>query len=120
MSPPLISVVVPCYNARRWLGETLRSALQPCAFPAEVLVIDDGSTDGSGALVREEFPAVRVVTTPNRGVSHARNLGIGLARGELFVFLDADDMLPPGRLDRHARVLEATGADVAYGNWQRL
>jgi hypothetical protein len=85
-----------------------------------VLVIDDGSTDGSGALVAAEFPAVRVVATPNRGVSHARNLGIELARGDLFVFLDADDLLPPGRLSRHARLLEETSADVAYGNWQRL
>lgn len=120
MSGPLISVVVPCYNARAWVADAVRSALQECASPVEVLVIDDGSSDGSGALVREECPTVRVVTTLNRGVSHARNLGIELARGELFVFLDADDLLPPGRLDRHARLLEGTGADVAYGNWQRL
>jgi hypothetical protein len=119
-SQPPISVVIPCYNARAWVAETVRSALQEYAGPVEVLVIDDGSTDGGGALVREQFPAVRLVTTPNRGVSHARNLGIEMARGELFVFLDADDLLPPGRLGRHARLLERTGADVAYGNWQRL
>jgi hypothetical protein len=120
VSGPLISAVIPCYNARAWVADTVRSALQECASPVEVLVIDDGSTDGSGALVAAEFPAVRVVATPNRGVSHARNLGIELARGDLFVFLDADDLLPPGRLGRHARLLEETGADVAYGNWQRL
>lgn len=117
---PLVSVVIPCYNARAWVAGAVRSVLQECASPVEVLVIDDGSTDGSGALVAAEFPAVRLVTTPNRGVSHTRNLGIELARGDLFVFLDADDLLPPGRLDRHARLLEETGADVAYGNWQRL
>jgi glycosyltransferase involved in cell wall biosynthesis len=116
----VIAVVVPCYNARAWVGEAVRSALQPCEYPVEVLVIDDGSTDGSGALVREQFPDVRLVTTANRGVSHARNLGIELARGELLVFLDADDLLPPGRLQRQARLLEETGADVVYGNWQRL
>ena len=58
MSAPLISVVVPCFNARRWVGETLRSALQPCEPPVEVVVIDDGSTDGSGELVREQFQLV--------------------------------------------------------------
>ncbi len=120
MTAPAISVVVPCYNARRWVGEALRSALQPCDYPVEVLVIDDGSTDGSGELVQEQFPTARLVTTPNRGVSHARNLGAGMASGELLVFLDADDVLPDGRLQRQARLLEQTGADVAYGNWQRL
>jgi glycosyltransferase involved in cell wall biosynthesis len=116
----VISIVIPCFNARRWIGETLISALQPCEHEVEILVIDDGSTDGSAELTRDSFPEVRVVTTPNRGVSHARNLGIELARGDWFVFLDADDVLVQGKLDRQMTLAQAHSADVVYGNWQRL
>jgi glycosyltransferase involved in cell wall biosynthesis len=115
-----ISLIIPCYNARRWIEEAIRSACQPCAQQVEILVIDDGSDDGSAELVRGRFPQARVVTTPNRGVSAARNLGISLATGEFFVFLDADDVLAPGKLDRQVALQRATGADVVYGDWQKL
>src|SRR5205085_1806648 len=108
------------HNAERWLAETLRTALQSPTVPADVIVIDDGSTDGSADVVRREFPDVRLTRTENRGVSHARNLGIKLARGDRLVFLDADDLLAPGKIDRQCKVMDQTGADVVYGNWQRL
>lgn len=116
----LLSVVIPCFNARRWIVETVASALQPCARDVEVIVIDDGSTDGSADLVRERFASVHVVTTENRGVSHARNLGISRAKGDAFVFLDADDVLLEGRLDRQIERMESSDADIVYGDWQRL
>jgi glycosyltransferase involved in cell wall biosynthesis len=116
----MISVIIPCFNARRWVAETVASALQPCAESVEVIVVDDGSTDGSAEVVRRLCPPVRLVSTPNRGVSHARNLGVSLARGEYLVFLDADDLLAAGKLDRQLRLLRETGADVVYGNWQCL
>jgi glycosyltransferase involved in cell wall biosynthesis len=117
---PAVSVIIPCYNARPWIAETLRSAQEPTAASTEIIVIDDGSTDGSGNEVREQFPDVRLLATPNRGVSHARNLGLELATGRFLVFLDADDLLLPGKIDRQAALLDSTQADVAYGNWQRL
>jgi glycosyltransferase involved in cell wall biosynthesis len=116
----LVSIVVPCFNARRWIVETLATTQQVCSVPVEVIVVDDGSTDGSADAIRAAFPDVRVVTTENRGVSHARNLGISLARGDAFVFLDADDLLVEDALDRHGARLETSGADVVYGDWQRL
>jgi glycosyltransferase involved in cell wall biosynthesis len=116
----LLSIVIPCFNARRWIVETVASALQSCGRDVEVIVIDDGSSDGSGDLVREAFPSVAVVTTENRGVSHARNLGISRAKGDAFVFLDADDVLLDGRLDRQTALLESSDAEIVYGDWQRL
>lgn len=117
---PVVSIIVPCYNAARWVVDTLSSALQPTACPVEVVVVDDGSTDGSGDLISDRFPTVRLICTPNRGVSHARNLGIAEARGRFLLFLDADDLLTPGAIDRQVAVLEESGSDVVHADWQRL
>lgn len=117
---PTVSVVVPCYNARRWIGETLASTRQRCPFPVELIVVDDGSTDGSGEIVVRDFPEARLVCTQNRGCSAARSLGLEQARGEFVKFLDADDVLLPGMVARQVSLAQTTGADVIYGNWQRL
>lgn len=116
----MISVVIPCYNARKWIAETLRSALQPSQVPIEVIVVDDGSTDGSAELVVREFPQVRVERQANGGASAARNRGIEIAKGDAFVFLDSDDLLAPGKYDRHWNLMRQTGADVVYSAWQKL
>ncbi len=116
----MISFIIPCYNAARWLADAVESAVKNCQSGDEILLVDDGSTDGGGDLVRQHFPQVRVIATPNRGVSQARNLGIELARGDYFVFLDADDMLTDGSIAQRLKVAQATGADVVYGDWQKL
>lgn len=115
-----ISVVIPCYNAASWISETLRSALAQDIPNLEVIVIDDGSTDGSGDIVARDFPSVRLVRTINGGPSRARNLGTALAKGEFIQYLDADDLLAPGKLKIQLAALEASGAEVAYGDWQYL
>lgn len=115
-----VSVIIPCYNARRWIEATIVSAIANCGPADEIVVIDDGSSDGSGAVVRERFPDVPLIQTPNRGVSHARNLGIEKSSGEYLVFLDADDLLAPGKIARQKQIADRTGVDVVYGNWQRL
>lgn len=89
----LVSVIVPCFNAAAFLPEALRSALQQTYPRIEVLVVDDGSTDGTPEVVRD-YP-VRYIRQENRGVSAARNVGIAHCHGEFLVFLDADDRLAP-------------------------
>ena len=90
---PLVSIVVPCYDGELFLEETLRSALAQSYPAVEVIVVDDGSTDGSAEIARQ-FP-VRYLRQENRGLSEARNTGIRMSQGAYLVFLDADDRLLP-------------------------
>jgi glycosyltransferase involved in cell wall biosynthesis len=115
-----VSVVIPCYNAARWIRTTLQSVWlqQGCSF--EVIVVDDGSSDASAAIVAQEFPAVRLIRTANHGPSRARTTGTQSARGACIQYLDADDLLAPGKLARQLQLLAAEQAEVAYGDWQRL
>jgi len=114
-----ISVVVPCFNARPWLRATLRSALEQ-DMRLELIVVDDGSTDGSAELVQTEFPMARIARTRRQGPSRARNVGTHLATGDFIQYLDADDQLAPDKLRTQVRALDDAGADVAYGDWQEL
>jgi GT2 family glycosyltransferase len=99
------SVVVPSWNGRRWLEGCLNSLAGQTLPPLEVIVVDNGSTDGSLAYLRSEHPAVRVVELDrNTGFAHAANLGIRCARGEFVALINTDVELTPGWL---ARVSEA-------------
>ena len=97
-----LSVVIPIYNVERWLPACLDSVLDPACEDYEILAVNDGSTDRSGAIAADyaaRWPErVRVITTPNGGLGHARNTGLEAARGEYLLFLDSDDTLAPGAL----------------------
>jgi glycosyltransferase involved in cell wall biosynthesis len=97
VSRPLVSVVIPVYNAEPFLRETLDSVLAQDYEPFEVIVVDDGSTDGSGAIARS-YPEVRYLLQENQGPAVARNAGIAAARGEFLAFFDADDVMLPNKL----------------------
>ncbi len=94
MTSPLLSFIVPAYNAAGTLGETLRSALSQGVREIEVIVVNDGSTDSTGPIARATGdPRVRVLDQENRGLAGARNTGLLAARGKLVSFLDADDLV---------------------------
>jgi glycosyltransferase involved in cell wall biosynthesis len=105
MPDQLVTIVVAVYNGERFLQEALESAFAQDYGAFEVVVVDDGSTDGSASIARS-FPAV-YVRQENRGLPAARNTGLELARGELIAFLDADDRLPPSKLTLQAGFLAA-------------
>lgn len=119
MTDILVSVIIPCYNAERYIAATLRSVLAQDIASIEVIVIDDGSRDGSAAVVRTEFPHVRLVEQANAGVAAARNHGISLARGEWVAFVDADDIWLPGKLKAQFDAMAAIdGCRMSYTAWQ--
>ena len=118
MSVPSISVIVPSFNAARWIGEALESVLAQGIRDLQVLVVDDGSNDSTVAIAKS-FDGVTVVPVDHGGPSRARNIGTQLSTGAFVQYLDADDLLAPGKLERQRHVLEQTGADVAYGDWRR-
>ncbi|MFC3608427.1 glycosyltransferase family 2 protein [Stutzerimonas tarimensis] len=109
---PLISVVIPCYNYGAFVGEAIASVLAQGYPHYELIVVDDGSTDDSAAVIERELgkgeggaQRVAFVQQPNRGVSAALNAGLALAKGELIATFDADDVMPPGRLALQAEYL---------------
>lgn len=110
-SLPTVSVVIPCFNQGRYLPYAVQSALGQSHRPLECLVVDDGSTDETAAVA--ERLNVRLIRQSNQGVSAARNAGLAAARGELIVFLDADDTLLPTALEIEAAALAANRDVVA-------
>src|SRR5674476_440824 len=89
---PTISVIIPCFNAERYVCAAIRSVLLQEWPQIQIIVVDDGSDDNSAILVRDTFPQVKLVRQPNQGVAAARNRGIELANGDWIAFLDADDV----------------------------
>ena len=119
MTCPALSVIIPCYNAEAWIAQTLDSVFRATTHAVEAIVVDDGSADRSAQIV-ENYPGVRLIRSQNRGVSAARNLGLQASQAASVVFLDADDLLEPGSLDSQLCVQRQSGADVVYGDYQRL
>ena len=106
---PLVSVVIPSFNHAHFLPAAIESACMQAYRPVEIILVDDGSTDDTAA-VAAAFPAVRYIRQENRGLAAARNTGLAHCRGELVVFLDADDRLLPGALETGARLLRDSPA----------
>jgi glycosyltransferase involved in cell wall biosynthesis len=102
----LVSVVIPCFNYAQFLDQAIQSVLVQDYPAIEIVVVNDGSTDDPAAVVAR-FPTVRYVVQDNRGVAAARNAGLAHCRGDLVLFLDADDRLLPGAIEAGARLLAA-------------
>jgi CDP-glycerol glycerophosphotransferase len=119
----MISVVVPVYDVEDYLADCLDSVLAQSVDDLEVVLVDDGSTDGSAAIAQsyvDRDRRFRLVSQANGGLSKARNTGIDAATGDLLAFLDSDDLLPPNAYELLLGALEQTGSDFATGNVHRL
>ena len=114
----LVSVIIPCYNAEKWLREAIDSCLNQTYANLEIIVIDDGSSDHSLEIIKSYEDKVIWESGPNRGGCYARNRGFELTKGEYIQYLDADDYLLPQKIERQVHFLEETGADVVYGDWR--
>ena len=114
MTPP-VSIAIPCFNAAQWLGAAIESALAQTAPGCEVIVVDDGSTDGSVKIARGFGTRVQLITGAHRGGNAARNTALHAAGGEWMQFLDADDYLEPQKIaQQFAEARDGADADVIY------
>jgi glycosyltransferase involved in cell wall biosynthesis len=98
---PLVSILIPAYNAERWIGDTIRSALAQTWKRIEIIVVNDGSSDKTAEFARQAGGAnATVVTQPNSGAAAARNNALTLCRGDYIQWLDADDLLAPDKIEK--------------------
>ena len=117
---PLVSILIPAYNAEAWISDTLRSAVAQTWEPKEIIVVDDGSTDATLAVARQfESETVRVVTQKNQGAAATRNAAFSLCNGDYIQYLDADDLMGPEKI---ASQMEALGQSpdkrtLLSGSW---
>lgn len=117
MGQVLVSVIVPAYNAAPWLREAVDSVLTQTIQDLEVIIVNDGSTDGTSAIAHAMTDRrVRTIDQDNAGVSMARNAGIDAARGNFISFLDADDTMEPVNLEIKMRVLDDPELDWVFGD----
>jgi glycosyltransferase involved in cell wall biosynthesis len=113
---PRVSVIVPVYNRPAYVREAVDSALaQDCPGGFEIVVVDDGSTDETPAVLASFGDKIRVVRQTNGGVARARNAGFAAARGEYFALLDSDDLWMPGKLAAQVALLDAH-PDAAFAH----
>ena len=113
---PLISVMIGVYNGAPYLGEAIESVFAQEYRPLELIVVDDGSTDGSAEVARS-YPDLRYLHQENAGNGAARNRAVTEAAGEFFAFLDADDRFTPGKLELQMAALDAdAGLDMVFGH----
>ena len=111
----VVSIIIPVYNGERYLQKAIDSALAQTLHDLEIICVDDGSTDGSAAILdgyAAKDPRVKVIHRRNEGVSAARNAGIDVADGRYIYFLDADDELEPETCERLAAKADAGECDV--------
>ncbi len=122
MLNPVVSIIMPCYNAAAHLPQSVGSILAQTFADWELIAVDDGSSDGTLAWLQAQAdPRLRVHTQPNQGVSAARNAGLELARGECVAFLDADDTWAPDFLEKMVGALRRqSDAVLAYCGWQNV
>lgn len=115
---PLVSVVMPAYNAVRWIAEAIVSVQQQTVTDWELLVVDDGSTDMTCSVVEQLAagdPRIRLIRCEaNQGVAYARNLGLDMSRGQYVALLDSDDVWYPQKLEQQIALAEQSGAEVVY------
>ena len=95
-----ISVVIPTYNRKHTLPRAIASVLNQTLQPTEIIMVDDGSTDGTADWIQETYPRINPISQSNKGVSAARNIGIKYAKCDWIALLDSDDEWLPDKLER--------------------
>ena len=114
-----ISVVIPTYNRRQTIGRSIDSILNQTLFPSEIIVVDDGSTDGTSDYIQSNFPSIRLLQQPNKGVSSARNMGIRSSNSDWVALLDSDDEWFPKKLEKQVMAL-SQNLDIKFCHTEEI
>lgn len=128
MKPIAVSVILPLYNGREFINETLLSIAKQSFTDTELIVVDDGSTDDSCSIINQirnesEYPILKnlqILSKENGGVASARNFGIKAAKGKYLAFIDQDDLWMPQKLEQQIAALENSGAIWCYSSYLRF
>src|SRR5690242_13753965 len=121
MRLPKVSILIPCYNSEKYIGETLESVFRQTWPEIEVIVVDDGSSDRSADVMRSfTRPNLRIIQQPNRGQTAALNVCCNHATGEFVQYLDADDLLEPDKIARQMKRLQHAPRCIASAEWGRF
>ncbi len=121
MNTPLVSVIIPAFNAERYFGDAITSVVQQSVDSPEIIVVDDGSTDHTARVAQRFAPEVRFHTQPNAGAGAARNAGVQLAQGQFLSFLDADDLWEKDKLERQlSHFKQNADLDMVFGHVEQF
>src|ERR1700751_1519727 len=121
MPEPLVSVLIPCFNAERYIGETVDCVLRQTWSNLEILIVDDGSTDGTiNEIKKFNPPKLTILRQENRGQPAALNTCLARARGNFLQFLDADDLVSPRKIELQVARLIDHPHSVASAEWGRF
>ena len=119
----LVSILIPAYNAQKWIEETILSAINQTWPSKEIIIIDDGSTDETLNVIRNfESSKLKIIHQDNSGACHARNRAFQVCQGDYIQWLDADDILAPDKIERQMNFLRITKdpSIVCTGPWGRF
>ena len=124
MSQPLVSILMPLYNAEQWVEETIRSCRSQTYTNWQLIVVDDGSTDASASIVEKTAssePRITLLRQPNSGACVARNLALRHCKGDYILYLDADDLISPDKIEMQVEALSHTDSGaVAICAWEHF
>ncbi len=113
----VVSVIIPCFNMEKYVSETLQSVLQQNFSKMEIICLNDGSTDHTEEILhgyQKRYPCIKVISSPHRGVSYQRNLGISIAEGQFVHYLDADDLLHPDFYQLMVQYMNEKNLELLY------
>ena len=113
---PSMTVVMPVYNREAWVGQALESVLAQTWSDFEIVVVDDGSTDGTADVLRRYLPQITLLSSPHAGAYAARNLAIHQSRGALVAFIDSDDVWHPDHLECQVPLLDDPEVGLVFGD----
>lgn len=119
MNHSLVSIIIPCFNNEKFIGQAIESCILQNYREKEIIIVNDGSTDSSSQVIDSYKDKIHIITQQNTGGSGARNRGIGIAKGKFIKFLDADDFLEPGIIEKqvaHFSTLPEEPSVAVYGD----